>query len=70
MITGIYYNNYTTADFEVMCMFKALHKDATHVGQHQPLSSEEFYNFYEVQDMRWKEVSHLIGVADAAIISC
>ena len=39
-------------------MFKALHKDTTYVGQHQPLSREEFYNFYEVQDMRWKEVSN------------
>ena len=40
-----------------MCMFKALHKDTTHIGQHKPLSREEFFNFYEVQDMRWKEVS-------------
>lgn len=39
-------------------MFKALHKDTTHVGQHQPISREEFYNFYEVQDMRWKEVNN------------
>ena len=46
-----------SADFEVMCMFKALHKDTTYIGQHKPISREEFFSFYEVQDMRWKEVS-------------
>ena len=45
-----------SAEFEVMCMFKSLHEDSTHIGQHQPISREEFNNFYEVQDMRWKQV--------------
>ena len=42
-----------------MCMFKALHKDPALIGQHKPLNREEFYNFYEVQDMSWKQVLYL-----------
>ena len=56
-VHSITISHYSAADFEVMCMFKALHKDTTYIGQHQPISREEFYNFYEVQDMRWKEVN-------------
>ena len=37
-------------------MFKSLHKDTQHAGQHQSISREEFYNFYEVQDLKWKQV--------------
>ena len=38
-------------------MFKALHKDTSVVGQHQAINREEFYSFYEVQGMRWKQVN-------------
>ena len=38
-----------------MCIFKALHKDPKQ--QHQDLSLDEFYSFYEMQDFRWKRVS-------------
>ena len=48
------------AEFEVMCMFKALHKDSAHTQPHQGISREEFYSFYEVQGMRWKQVGHTI----------
>jgi hypothetical protein len=46
-------------------MFKSLHKDSAHdvtVQQYQGISREEFYRFYEVQGMRWKQVSHIIIV--------
>ena len=46
------------AEFEVMCMFKALHKDTAYVHPYQGISREEFYSFYEVQGMRWKQVGH------------
>ena len=46
------------AEFEVMCMFKALHKDSARVQPYQGISREEFYSLYEVQGMRWKQVSH------------
>ena len=37
-----------------MCVFKALHVDPT--LQHKELSQEEFYDFYEVQNLKWREV--------------
>ena len=40
-----------------MCIFKALHNDPKQ--QHQELSLEEFYSFYEVRDLKWKKVSVL-----------
>ena len=39
-----------------MCMFKALHRDTTHAGEHKTITRDEFYSFYEVQGMRWKQV--------------
>ena len=44
-------------------MFKALHKDSAHITQpYQGISREEFYSFYEVQGMRWKQVGHIMHV--------
>ena len=37
-----------------MCVFKALHKN--HHEDHTPLKKEEFYSFYEVQNLKWREV--------------
>ena len=44
----------SAAEWQVMCIFKALHKDPKQ--QHQELSREDFYSFYEVQDLKWKQV--------------
>ena len=46
------------AEFDAMCMFKALHRDSSCEGENQAMaiSREEFYSFYEVQGMRWKQV--------------
>ena len=44
----------SAAKWQVMCIFKALHKDPKQ--QHQELSREDFYSFYEVQDLKWKQV--------------
>ena len=41
-----------------MCIFKALHKDPKE--QHKELSLEEFYSFYEVRDLKWKQVNALV----------
>ena len=42
------------AEWQVMCVFKALlvnpREDHTH------LSREEFYDFYEIQNLKWREV--------------
>ena len=48
-------------------MFKSLHKDSGYNVQPYPqgISREEFYSFYEVQDMRWKQVSHIIACASS-----
>ena len=37
-----------------MCVFKALHKNCHE--DHTPLRKEEFYSFYEVQNLKWREV--------------
>ena len=47
------------AEFDAMCTFKALHKDTeseSQTEQLQAISREEFYSFYEVQGMSWKQV--------------
>lgn len=41
-------------EWQTMCIFKALHKDPKQ--QHQDLSLDEFYSFYEMQDFRWKRL--------------
>ena len=42
-----------------MCTFKALHRGTkSQAGELQAISREEFYSFYEVQGMRWKQVGH------------
>ena len=57
------------AEFEAMCMFKSLHKNSGHDVQLHPqgISREEFYSFYEVQGMRWKQVSHIIACASSCM---
>lgn len=42
---------------DIMCMFKALQKDREEVGRHLPIRLEEFYHFYNVLDLRWRQVS-------------
>ena len=50
------------AEYQVLCIFKALQKrqvacqEGTTHRDHHCLSIEEFYNFYELQNMRWKRV--------------
>ena len=45
----------SAAEWQVMCIFKALHIDPRE--QHKDVSLEEFYSFYELRDLRWKKVS-------------
>ena len=42
------------AEWQVMCIFKALHTNPNE--QHTDLSVDEFYNFYEVRDLKWRQV--------------
>ena len=51
----LFVTNNSAAEWQVMCIFKALHKDPHQ--QHQDLSLNEFYSFYEVRDLKWKQVS-------------
>ena len=44
-----------TAEWQVMCIFKALHKDDPQ-GQQQYLTRKEFRSLYEVRNLRWKPV--------------
>ena len=37
-----------------MCEFKALHLNPSE--QHAELSEREFFDFYEVQNLKWREV--------------
>ena len=37
-----------------MCVFKAMHKEPGE--QHAELSENEFYDFYKVQNLKWREV--------------
>ena len=37
-----------------MCVFKAMHTKSN--KQHTELSEEGFYDFYEVQNLKWREV--------------
>ena len=43
-----------TAEWQVMCVFKALH--IVRSEQCTELSEKEFYDFYEVQNLKWREV--------------
>ena len=47
-----------TAEWQVMCVFKALHVNPN--DQHSELRDTEFYDFYEVQNLKWREVSGII----------
>lgn len=42
-------------EWQVMCIFKALHTNPNE--QHTDLSVDEFYNFYEVRDLKWRQVT-------------
>ena len=48
-----------------MCVFKALHKN--HHEDHTPLRKEEFYSFYEVQNLKWREVRENMGDRDGGV---
>ena len=50
-----------------MCMFKALHKDSERVEEQKTITGEEFYSFYEVQGLRWKQVQLYILYAQYLI---
>ena len=41
-----------------MCIFKALHINPNE--QYTELSLEAFYHFYEVKDLRWRQVKEMI----------
>ena len=43
-----------SAEYHVMCIFKALQKDP---APQESLCLEEFYNFYEMQNLQWKKVT-------------
>jgi two pore calcium channel protein 1 len=42
-------------EWQVMCVFKALHVNPN--DQHSELQEAEFYDFYEVQNLKWREVT-------------
>ena len=42
------------AEWQVMCVFKALHTNREE--EHTDLCLEEFYTFYEVQNLKWTQV--------------
>ena len=44
------------AEWQVMCVFKALHANPN--DTHSELSDKEFYDFYEVQNLKWRQVSN------------
>ena len=46
-----------TAEYQVLCIFKALQnrqEGIADIGDH--ISLEEFYKFYELQKIKWKRV--------------
>ena len=46
-----------TAEWQVMCIFKALHKNVDPLEQQgHYLTKEEFRGLYEVRNLRWKSV--------------
>ena len=51
--------------WQVMCVFKALHKN--HHEDHTPLSEQEFYSFYEFQNLKWREVREDKGDRDGGV---
>ena len=52
-----------------MCMFKALHGGKKSKAGEQPvIRREEFYSFYEVQGMRWKQVGHITVTVHSSIL--
>ena len=52
-----------TAEWQVMCIFKALHDDLDSNHQHQRLTKDEFHRLYEVRDLKWKHVRSTRGIA-------
>ena len=42
------------AKWQVMCIFKAMHADPHQ--QQSPLNREEFFNFNDIQSLKWKQV--------------
>lgn len=48
----------SAVESEVMCMFKAmLDKEDQQELQDQTISKEKFLGFYEVRDLKWKQVN-------------
>ena len=58
--THTYVLSLCLAEWQIMCVFKALHKNPQQQQQHSELSLTEFYNFYEVQNFKWREVWNLV----------
>lgn len=58
------------AEYQVLCIFKALQKgqedktDTTHIDH--GISLEDFYNFYEIQNMKWRRVGTCSGCGRGA----
>ena len=57
----------STAEWQVMCVFKALHADPS--NQHSELSEAEFSDFYEVQNLKWREVSGSLSLTQCGTCS-
>ena len=49
-----------SAEWQVMCTFKALHNDPQQQQQH--LSKEEFRRLYEMRNLNWKAVSYSLKI--------
>lgn len=45
------------AEWQVMCIFKALLNDLDSNKEHPLLTKDEFHRLYEVRDLKWKHVS-------------
>ena len=58
-LTCMYIHVYT-AEWQVMCVFKALHVNPN--DTHSELREKEFYDFYEVQNLKWRKVHCKLGL--------
>ena len=58
--------SWSTAEWQVMCVFKALHVNPN--DQHSELREAEFYDFYEVQNLKWREVKSTTTLTRSIIL--
>ena len=50
------YEHAHAAEWQVLCIFKALHNEVDMNRQQRRLTKDEFHRLYEVRDLKWKQV--------------